>query len=518
MLMPTEPDKRALAKRLHADFPLFAKHCLRIRTKDARPAEPLILNGPQLYIHERIEEQKRRTGKVRSIILKGRQQGASTYTEGRFFWLTVTRPGTQTLIVAHEDMASANLFRMAKRYQDNMPPDMKLTPKASNAKELIFAAMDSGYKVMTAGSQDVGRSNTATLLHASEFAFWPNAADHMAGLGQAMPDIAGTEVIIESTGKGMGNEFYKKVQMAREGRGDYELIFIPWFWSVEYRREVPGGWRRDARDEELAELYTLDDEQLAWRRHKIDSDFSGDATKFLEEYPCCIEEAFQSEKRETFMRLAEVMAARRYLLPEPARGPIVMGVDPAGAASEESEYDSDRTAICLRRGREVLKFAVRKGDDTMQITGTVVTLIKLHKPVRVFVDKIGIGAGVVDRLRELGYGEIVRGVNVALPAIEDEQYVNHRAEVWGRMREWLAGRDVAVPDHDPLQMDLMQPGYRYDSRGRYQLESKKDIKARGAPSPDLADALALTFSEYVSEDPPADERRGTLVADRVGGY
>jgi hypothetical protein len=516
--LSTDAQERiALARRLHDDFRLFAKHCLKIRDK-AGQVLPFELNAAQLYIHERIEDQLARTGKVRVLILKGRQQGASTYTEGRFYWRTATRKGRRTLIIAHEQVASDNLFTMAKRYHDNMPLDLKPSTVASNAKELVFGVMDSGYKVMTAGSKAVGRSQTANYLHASEFAFWDNAGEHMAGIAQAVPDLPGSEIIIESTAKGMGNEFHSKVQLARAGRGDYELIFIPWFWTAEYRREVPADWRRTEKEDELSQLYELDDEQLAWRRHKIDTDFAGDDVKFMEEYPCCVDEAFQAEKRETFMRLSEVMAARRYMLPEPARGPLVIGVDPAGAASENSEHESDRTAIALRRGREVLKLVTKRGDDTMQITGLVVTLIKLHKPARVFVDKIGIGAGVVDRLKELGYGEIVRGVNVALPAIDDESYHNHRAEVWGRMREWLAGRDVSIPDHDPLQMDLLQCGYKYDSRGRYQLESKKDIKARNAPSPDLADAIALTFSEFVSEDPPEEGRRGNLGADRVGGY
>ena len=510
-------DRVALAKRLRSDFRLFARHCLKIRDKAGRVL-PLELNAAQLYIHDRIEDQLKRTGKVRVLILKGRQQGASTYTEGRFYWRTAPCRGARTLIIAHEQVASDNLFTMAKRYHDNMPADLRPSTVASNAKELVFGVMDSGYKVMTAGSKAVGRSQTATYLHASEFAFWENAGEHMAGIAQAVPDLAGTEIIIESTAKGMGNEFHTKVQLARAARGDYELIFIPWFWTEEYRREAPDDWVRTEEEDELAHLYELDEEQLAWRRHKIDTDFAGDGVKFMEEYPCCVDEAFQAEKRETFLRLADVMAARRYMLPEPTRAPLVIGVDPAGAGSADSEHESDRTAIAVRRGRDLLSLVTKRGDDTMQIAGLVVNLIRKHKPTRVFVDKIGIGAGVYDRLKELGYGDIVRGVNVALPAIDDDQYHNHRAEVWGRMRDWFAGRDVSIPDHDPLQMDLLQPGYKYDSRGRYQLESKKDIKGRGAPSPDLGDAIALTFSELVSEDPPAEGRRGNLGADRVGGY
>lgn len=506
-----DPSRLALAKLLHREFPLFAKHCLKIRTKDGKAAHPFELNPAQLYIHERVEDQKRRTGKVRVIILKGRQQGASTYTEGRFYWLTATRPGVRTLIVAHEQVASDNLFSMARRYHDNMPEELRPSIAYSNAKELVFGRLDSAYKVLTAGSKDVGRGNTVTLLHASEFAFWSNAAEHMAGLAQAVADADGTEVIIESTAKGMGNEFHKKVQMAIAGKGEYELIFIPWFWTTEYRKTVPADWVRTAEEEELADLYRLDDEQLAWRRHKIETDFAGDVIKFLEEYPNCVDDAFQSEKRETFIRLHDVVAARRCMLPEPSRAPLVIGVDPA-------RFGDDRTTFAWRRGRELVKLMAKKGIDTMQTAGIVVDLIRKSRPKKVFIDVIGIGAGVVDRLLELGYGEIVMPVNFANTANDETRYRNKRAECWGEMRDWLAEKPCSIPDSDALQLDLMQPGFKYDSQGRYQLESKDEIRKRDAPSPDLADAVALTFAEHVSNDLPKSDETSTMPADRIGGY
>lgn len=504
-------DRLEQARRLKADFPLFARHCLRIRTKESQPAEPLVLNEAQIYIHQRIEAQLARIGKVRVIILKGRQQGASTYVEGRFYWRTATSVGIQTLIMAHEQMASDNLFAMATRYHEHMPDGLRPSTQAANAKELKFGKLDGGYKVMTAGTKAVGRSQTATLLHASEFAFWDNAAEHMAGLGQAVPDIPGTEIIIESTAKGLGNEFHIKVSKARKGEGDYELIFVPWFWSAEYRREVAADFAMTDYESEIAALYSLDEEQIAWRRSKIDTEFSGDETKFFEEYPNNPDEAFQSEKRETFIPLAQVMAARRWMLPEPATGPLILGVDVA-------RFGPDRTAICWRRGREVIRLKTWKGIDTMQTAGIVARIIQAEKPARVFVDVIGVGSGVVDRLLELGYGEIVAGVNASSSPSNAETYRNKRAEMWGDMRDWFIDAPCSIPDNDALQMDLLQPGYKYDSAGRYVLESKDDIAKRQGPSPDLADAMALTFAEPVMQLAPQNEVVGNMPADRIGGY
>jgi hypothetical protein len=106
----------------------------------------------------------------------------------RFYHQTSTQPGRGAFIVAHEDKATANLFKMVKRYHDHNP--MAPSTKASNAQELIFGALDSGYKLATAGSKDVGRSNTAQLMHGSEFAFWDNAQSHLAGIGNTIPSGA----------------------------------------------------------------------------------------------------------------------------------------------------------------------------------------------------------------------------------------------------------------------------------------------------------------------------------------
>lgn len=507
--MTLDPVRLARAKRLRADFPFFARHCLKVKNK-AGKLVPLQLNEAQLYLHERIERQRARTGRVRIIVLKGRQQGASTYVEGRFYWRTATRKGVQTVVIAHEDKASTNLFKMAKRYHDGMPADVRPSTKASNAKELVFGRLDSGYMVLTAGTKAVGRGNTAQLLHASEFAFWKDAAEHMAGIAQAVADEDETEIIIESTAKGMGNEFHRKVQLARAGKGEYELVFIPWFWTSEYKRPVPEGWVRTQREQELVELFGLSDEQLAFRRHKIETDFAGDDVKFLEEYPCTPDEAFQAENRETFVPLRSVLTARACVLPEPSRGPVLLGVDPA-------RFGDDRTGLCWRRGREVLKLEAKSKLDTMQVAGLVVKAFK-EGVAFAFVDVVGLGAGVVDRLRELGFGDRTIAVNGGSTPIEPERYRNKRAECWGRMREWLAEPPVSIPDADVLQADLLAPGYHYDSHSRYVLESKEDIKARGGASPDLGDALALTFAEDVQIESPENTEPDTVRADRVGGY
>lgn len=160
----TQEQRLQGVRKLLDDFPTYAKHCLKIKTKDGQ-IKPFELNGPQNYIHEQLEKQLKDTGKIRAILLKGRQQGASTYTEGRFYWRTSLRPGKQAFILTHEQPATDNLFNMAKRYHENCPLPVRPSIKASNAKELIFDGKDSGYKVGTAGSKAVGRSGTLQYFH-----------------------------------------------------------------------------------------------------------------------------------------------------------------------------------------------------------------------------------------------------------------------------------------------------------------------------------------------------------------
>jgi hypothetical protein len=129
----------------------------------------------------------------------------------------------------------------------------------------------------------------------------------------------------------------------------------------------------------------------------------------------------------------------------------------------------------------------------MELAGHLKTLIDREMPHKVFIDCIGIGAGVTDRLLEMGYDMVV-GVNVARSANDKIRFGNLRAELWSEMRDWLTGElPVEIPDDDELHRDLCCLGYKHKSNGQLLIESKIDLKKRGIPSPDIGDALALTF-------------------------
>jgi len=169
--------------------------------------------------------------------------------------------------------------------------------------------------------------------------------------------------------------------------------------------------------------------------------------------------------------------------------PVVLGVDVA-------RYGDDKTVIVVRQGRKVLDVRKYREYNTMQTAVAVVSAIKEFSAAVTFVDGNGLGAGVVDRLRMLGY-EVIE-VNAGEAAHDDEVYYNKRAEMWGRMREWLKLGTDLPPDME-LRGALIGLEYDYDDKERIRLERKKDMKKRGLPSPDEGDALAHTFAEELGD-------------------
>lgn len=497
-----DAEERAIRQKLKDNLPHYATKCLKIRTKSGA-IHPLVLNTAQSYVHEKLERQRAETGKVRALILKARQQGFSTYIGARFYHRVTHGFGVQCFILTHEQPATDNLFGMVDRYHKHNHPLVKPSTGASNAKELYFDILDSGYSVGTAGAKAVGRSKTVQLFHGSEAAFWPNAREHFAGVVQTIPDLPGTEVILESTANGIGGEFHERWQQAEAGIGDYIAIFVPWFWTEEYARPVPPGFMLTDEEETYRSLHDLTLEQMVWRRAKVAE--LKDPLLFKQEYPATAAEAFQTTGHDAFITANDadvVLRARKRSL-EPF-GALVVGMDPAGQGD-------DATACAWRQGGKVLKVERRYKLSAVDKANWLKAIIDQDAPARVFVD-VGGGYGeFIQIVRDWGepYDQVVAPVNFGSdpqdqPRVGSDGMIipgpkNRRAEMWMRMRSWLedeAGADI--PDDDALHADMTAPGYRHDMRQFLLLESKADIKKRGLRSPDGGDAVALTFAAPVT--------------------
>ncbi len=510
MPLTLTPEDRRRRQRFKDDFPAFAADCLKIRTKSGT-VQPLVLNRAQRALHERLEAQRAATGKVRALLLKARQQGFSTYVQARFYWRLCHARGLQAFILTHQRDATDTLFGIAERLHANCPEAIRPSTGKANARTLTFERMDCGYSVGTAGAEAVGRSKTVQLFHGSEAAFWKNGGDHFAGVIQAVPDQPGSEIIIETTGNGPEGEFFERWQRAQAGLGDYQAIFVPWFWSAEYRRQPPEGFHLDEEEAAHAAVHGLDAGQMAWRRAKLAE--LRDPLLFMQEYPATPHEAFQRTDRDSFIAAERVLEARRAKIE--GVGPLVIGVDP-------KREGTDRFCIAWRKGRQLLKV---EGDaapiDTLAAAGRIKTIIDAEKPARVFMDVGGNGGGIGDVLRSWGepYASVVTLVNFGSAPLQDKQVLadgsirpgpkNRRAEMWAASRTWLEDPGGAdIPDLDALQADACGPGYSYDVNQRLVLESKEHMASRGVRSPDGWDAVALTFAEPVAEPRmrPAERR------------
>lgn len=351
----------------------YIENCLKIKTKSGTVV-PFRLNDAQRKLYAVAKRQQDAGKPVRLIILKARQLGFSTLTEGLIFHACATRKNVNALIVAHREDATANLFRMSKLFYDELPAPVKPMLRASNAQELVFEnpsklrserearpGLRSRIRCATAGGRGIGRSDTLQCVHLSEYAFWPDGADGkastLAGILQAVPSLPGTMVVIESTANGF-EDFKERWDAAVAGENDFEPVFFAWFENPDYSMPVVPGTEWTPEERELRDAYRLTDEQLQWRRWCIANNCGGSLDMFRQEYPASPGEAFLHsgtgvfDNEQIVLRLerlpgpvgrgeftdgewteSETGAITLYELPEEGV-PYVLGGDTAGEGSD----------------------------------------------------------------------------------------------------------------------------------------------------------------------------------------
>ena len=501
------PQQQATLRRLVDHLPFYAEKCLKIVDK-AGTIQPLVLNRTQLYIHNRLEEQKRATGMVRAVILKGRQQGCTTYIQARYFHRTNFVHNLSAFVLAHQVESTIKIFGMAQKFRQNLPSDLQVPLEKDTERAMVMTG-GSSYTVGTAGSAQIGRGMTVQLFHGSEVAFYENADQLSTGLMQTVADVAGTEVIFESTANGPGNFFYNLVNGAIEGKNGFILIFCPWYWDPGYKDFV--GLKEfdlDEKERKYWELYQSDGltlEHLAWRRRKIAS-FNNQDWKFIQEYPFNPEEAFvKAEGR--FFDLAKVYAARKRKVADDPSAPLIIGIDQGRTG--------DDTEISRRQGKRLIPFETILADDgterDMRLAGRVAKIIEREKPDLVVFDVTN-EHGAMDRLHELGYSKrLVKGVHFGEKTIDPSRHRNMRVQMHCDMREWFED-EVSIPDDQKFVTELGAiPVEQESSNNVKYLVSKDDIRKDLGWSPNRVDSAILTFAYPVRKkniDKP--ENRGSV--------
>jgi len=292
-------DLLELRKRFYNDFEFYGRHAVKIRTKEGA-IKPFILNKVQKRLWIEIEKQMKETGKVRIILLKARQQGLSTFASGFNYFRLSQNAASKGIVIAHVAESTKALFDMYRRIHQECPEMLKPSTRYSSRRELVFDKLDTALTVATAGGDGIARGETITNAHLSELAFWPNATanENLNAVLQAIPNTAGTAIIIESTANGMTGPFYEMWQNAVNGSNGYFPFFSAWFETDEYREPAPENMELTQDEEELKKKFDLDNDQLYWRRRKI---AQNGRELFMQEYPSTPEEAFLASGRPVFV-------------------------------------------------------------------------------------------------------------------------------------------------------------------------------------------------------------------------
>jgi hypothetical protein len=263
---------------------------------------------------------------IRIICLKPRQIGLTTIFEAILFSRTATAPNVESLITAHDKDSAQHILSISEMFYAHFPPDLRPLRRLNNRTELFFdvpvnpiggvakedelraKGLNSRIRIETAANMNLGISRTIQNLHLSEFARWPDPKRAMGALRQSVPHLPQTMMIIESTALGVGNMFHTLYERAREGKGDFEAVFIPFYIHEEYRMPVEPGFKR-THEERLREAeWGLDqklgedvaDQVLNWRRWAIEEKCDGDLDLFHQEYPATDTEAFVASGRNVF--------------------------------------------------------------------------------------------------------------------------------------------------------------------------------------------------------------------------
>lgn len=378
---------------------------LKIRSK-ARGLVELVPNRAQREFSRNCTD--------RNIVLKARQMGITTYVAARFFIQTITRPGTMTVQVAHDQESAEEIFKIVHRFWENLPETMKrgaLHRSRANVRQMVFPRLDSEYRVATAADVNAGRGLTIHNLHCSEVARWLRDGDEtLASLRAAVP--AGGEIVLESTPNGAGGAFYEEWQHTHET--GYTRHFFPWWYDAEYRTGSAQVKPLTPEEEELVRRAGLTDTQIAWRRTNRAQMRGLAAQEYAEDPVSCFlasgECVFELEAIDRALEAQGSAAAVRdngrltIWIESRADRQYIIGVDPAGGGT-----DGDYACAEVIDRQTAMQCAELHGHySPRELSVKLLELGSMYNSALLVVERNNHGHGVLANLRAAGYQRIFR--------------------------------------------------------------------------------------------------------------
>lgn len=272
-------------------FERFSEQYLKvIPSEHTGELVPLKLNVIQRKLHALAQKALAGGERPWFLVLKSRRPGITSYVQGRIYHQVATQRNLNAVTLAHTSDDTEKIFRIAGRFYDNSPPDLRPYRKGvGSRREQNFPILGSHHWIGTAGGKDFGRGGTLHFVHGSEVAFWPEIKSEAAA-GETPNLIAGIlraaqhgEVWMESTANGLGNWFYRECSRALSGDSQFILVFIPWWLDPQNRIPLREGERLDYTQEEhdLVARHGLAADQVKFRR-SVQVELRD---KFAQEYP-----------------------------------------------------------------------------------------------------------------------------------------------------------------------------------------------------------------------------------------
>lgn len=398
------------------------------------------------------------SGERKISIRSGHGTGKSTSASWAMLWYVMLRFPNKVVVTAPTSGQLFDaLFAELKRWISELPPQLQqmLTVK-SDRVELTAAASEAFISARTSRAETpealAGVHSENVLLVVDEASGVPEKVFEAAA--GSMSGHAATTILLSNPTRSSGTFYESQTRMADS------------WWTRRWS---------------CVDSPLVSDEFVNEMRDRYGEDSNAFRIRVLGEFPLADDDTIIP------YHLVEA-AMQRQIEVDPDRKPV-WALDPA-------RFGSDRTAFCKRQGNVVTEIKSWAGLDLMQTVGRVMAeyeaLSPSNRPSEIMVDSIGIGAGVVDRMRELGAP--VRGVNVAESPGMGETYNNLRTELWFKTKAWLEDRNCKLPKSDELMADLTGIKYSFTSSGKMAAEGKDAMRKRGLRSPDLADAVCLTMA------------------------
>jgi hypothetical protein len=288
----------------------FIENFCYITTKDGK-FELFKINEPQDKLMQVIEKQLTEKKPIRIRVLKARQMGFSTLISAIGFWWSAMNENSAYAVVAHKDSSASSIFEKNKIFYDNLPKALKPRVNKFNSERISFnvdgdqmtgevKGLRSKIFFGTAGGGELFRGETILFLHKSEIAFWEDKQGVLKKSLNATVPYAPFSAIIEETTANGYNEFKDDWDRSIRGQDEYIPLFVGWNELKEYRMNPPPNFQPTERELQLQMQHDLTDEQIYWRRFKIDNDYGGNELWFQQENPLTPEEAFISSGQGVF--------------------------------------------------------------------------------------------------------------------------------------------------------------------------------------------------------------------------